>query len=267
MGILNVTPDSFSDGGEHFDTETAVARALQMAHEGADIIDIGGESTRPGSEGVSIDDELGRVSPVIESLAKRLPVPMSIDTRRATVARAACEAGCRMVNDVSAGRDPEMADVVRHLGTPIVIMHMKGEPKSMQVKPTYKDVVKEVGAFLQERADLLKRQGVEADKIIIDPGIGFGKRFRDNLDLLGAIGRLRDIGYPVLIGASRKTFLGELLDAGPGDRLSGSLGAAAWCHRTGADFVRVHDVKETVGLFRVLDSIEHPDDYAADWQF
>jgi dihydropteroate synthase len=265
MGILNVTPDSFSDGGEHYDPDIAIQHALRMEHEGADIIDIGGESTRPGSEGIDADEEFRRVHPVIASLVGNISVPISIDTRRASVARAALEAGCHIVNDISACRDPQMVDVVRELGAPIIIMHMKGDPKSMQANPTYNDVTKEVCAFLKDHADLLQREGIEGDKIIIDPGIGFGKRFRDNLQLLDAIDRLRDLGYPVLVGASRKRFLGELLDAGPHDRLSGNLAVAAWCHRVGVDIIRVHDVKETVGLFRVLDSIEHPQDYTAEW--
>jgi dihydropteroate synthase len=265
MGILNVTPDSFSDGGDHFDAETAVRHALRMEHEGADIIDIGGESTRPGSDQVDPAEEWRRVEPVIASLSGRVSVPISIDTRRASVARAALDAGCHIVNDVSACRDPEMAGTVRERGAPVIIMHMLGEPKSMQVNPTYDDVVGEVCAFLKDRTDFLKREGIDSDKIIVDPGIGFGKRFRDNLELLEAIDVLRHIGHPVLIGASRKRFLGELLDAGPRERLPGNLAVAAWCYRAGAEIVRVHDVKETVGLFRVLDAIEHPQDYSADW--
>ena len=263
MGVLNVTPDSFSDGGQHFDANAAVEHAMQMAREGADIIDIGGESSRPGSERVSVDEELRRVIPVITSLADRLPVPMSIDTRRSAVARAALEAGCRAVNDISACRDPEMVGVVKEFAVPLVVMHMKGEPRTMQESPTYEDVVGEVRAFLAERIDFLKRHGIEDDKIIVDPGIGFGKRFRDNLELLRAIDTLRDLGCPILVGASRKAFLGELLGAPPEGRLSGSLAVASWCHRAGVDIVRVHDVHETVGLFRVLDAIEHSGDDAA----
>jgi len=265
MGILNVTPDSFSDGGEHFDTDIAIKHALRMEHDGADIIDIGGESTRPGSDAVDTGEEWRRVEPVIASLAGSISIPISIDTRRASVAKAALEAGCHIVNDVSACRDLQMVEVIRESGAPIIIMHMKGDPKSMQENPTYKDVTAEVCAFLTDRADLLQREGIEGDKIIIDPGIGFGKRFRDNLALLGAIDGLRKPGYPVLIGASRKRFLGELLDSGAQDRLPGNLAVAAWCHRAGADIIRVHDVKETVGLFRVLDSIEYPQDYSAEW--
>jgi dihydropteroate synthase len=265
MGILNVTPDSFSDGGVHYLKDQAVARALQMAHEGADIIDIGGESTRPGARYIDAHEEIARVLPIVEALVPRLDIPMSIDTRRAEVARAAIEAGCGMVNDVSACADPEMPVVVRDAGAPIILMHMKGDPHEMQVNPRYDDVVGEVRGFLAERAEFAEQQGVQNDMIIIDPGIGFGKRFRDNLDLLRAVEPLRSLGYPVMIGASRKRFLGELLNTEPHDRLSGSLAVAAWCLKNGLDIVRVHDVKETAGLFRVLDAIDHPDDYPASW--
>jgi dihydropteroate synthase len=169
MGVLNVTPDSFSDGGENYDREAATRRALQMSDEGADIIDVGGESSRPGSDGIDIDEELRRVIPVITSLADRLEIPMSIDTRRSRVAREALDAGCQIVNDITACRDPEMVETVKKHGVPIVVMHMKGEPRSMQVNPSYEDVVGEVQTFLQERIDFLRRQGVEDDKIIIDP--------------------------------------------------------------------------------------------------
>ena len=265
MGILNVTPDSFSDGNTHYLKDPACARAMQMADEGADIIDIGGESTRPGTGYVEAQEELTRVLPVIESLASKISVPMSIDTRRASVARAAIEAGCKMVNDVSACSDPEMPAVVRDAGVPIILMHMKGDPHDMQKNPHYDDVVAEVRGFLAERAEFVEQQGVQNDMIIVDPGIGFGKRFRDNLDLLRAAEPLRGLGYPVMIGASRKRFLGELLDTEPRDRLSGSLAVAAWCLKNGLDIVRVHDVKETAGLFRVLDAIDHPEDYPASW--
>jgi len=264
MGILNVTPDSFSDGDEHFTPSTAIEHALKMVNAGADVIDIGGESSRPGSSGVSLDEELGRVIPVIESLAKRLSVPLSIDTRHASVATAAIEAGCTMVNDITACSDPDMIDVLKISKVPVVLMHMKGQPESMQTNPTYEDVVGEVTSFLVERADLLERSGIEGDKIIIDPGIGFGKRFQDNLDLLRAIEFFRDTGYAILVGGSRKSFLGELLDAAPNERLAGSLAVAAWCHRAGVEVIRVHDVKETVELFRVLNAIEYENDVTTD---
>ncbi|UCG53863.1 MAG: dihydropteroate synthase [Candidatus Latescibacterota bacterium] len=265
MGILNVTPDSFSDGGAFFCKEDAYRHSMRMVEDGADIIDIGGESTRPGSQYVDQDEELRRIMPVIESLVGRIPVPISVDTRRAAVARAALEAGCRMVNDVSACRDPEMPGVVREFRVPIVVMHMKGDPDSMQESPHYDDVVKEVCAFLAERAKFLERQGIDSDMIIVDPGIGFGKRFRDNLDLLKSIDTIRTLGYPVTIGASRKRFLGELLETDPNERLSGNLAVAAWCYKTNVEVIRVHDVKETAGLLKVLDAIEHPKEYSASW--
>jgi dihydropteroate synthase len=202
---------------------------------------------------------------VIESLADKVPVPMSVDTRRPAVARAALEAGCRMINDVTACGDPEMPEVAGRYGAPIVLMHMKGEPESMQVNPHYEDVVSEVRSFLAERAGILRRSGLEDDMIVVDPGIGFGKRFRDNLDLLRSIAAIASIGHPVMVGASRKRFLGELLGAEPHDRLGGSLAVAAWCFKNRVDLVRVHDVKETAGLFRVLDAIDHPEDYPASW--
>jgi dihydropteroate synthase len=265
MGVLNVTPDSFSDGGAYNDIEAACAHAERMAKDGADIIDIGGESTRPGADAVSPADELERVLPVIERLSHRLDTPISIDTRRATVASAALEAGARIVNDVSACRDPEMPAVAREYEAPIIVMHMKGDPKSMQRKPTYEDVVGEVKAFLAARVEFLTSQGMGAESIVVDPGIGFGKRFRDNLELLGAMETFRDIGCPVMVGASRKTFLGEMLQAPPGERLAGNLAVAARCHAAGVDMIRVHDVKETVGLLRVLDAMETPTEYSADW--
>lgn len=265
MGIVNVTPDSFSDGGRFFSKDRAVAHALRLVEEGADLIDVGGESTRPGSDPVSVDEELERVIPVLEELIGRIPVPISIDTRRAAVAEEALRLGCHLVNDVSACRDPEMAEVLRRHRAPVVLMHMKGEPKTMQESPSYQDVVAEVTLFLRERAALLQRRGVPRGMIVVDPGIGFGKRFRDNLELLKNLDRIKAIGYPVLIGASRKRFLGELLDAPVEGRLHGSLAAAAHCYYKGAEMIRVHDVAPTVELLRVLDALNHPDQYRADW--
>jgi dihydropteroate synthase len=265
MGVLNVTPDSFSDGGSYQGKEDAIQRAMEMVEEGADIIDIGGESTRPGAAEIDADEEMSRVLPVVESLAGRIQAPISIDTRRAAVARAALQAGCRMINDVSACRDPGMPGVAREFGVPIVLMHMKGDPASMQVNPHYDDVVSEVRSFLAERAEFVKQHGLRDDMIVVDPGIGFGKRFRDNLDLLRSIRTFSALGHPVMVGASRKRFLGELLGAPPRERTSGNLAVAAWCFENGVDVVRVHEVKETAGLFRVLDAIENPDEYPAAW--
>ena len=263
MGILNVTPDSFSDGGDFTDVRTAVAHAHTMLAAGAHIVDVGGESTRPGSETVPASLEIERVVPVIEALVRGgfgyhpLDAPVSIDTRKPQVADAALGAGASMVNDVTAGRDPAMADVLRrHDDVPVVLMHMLGEPKTMQVEPRYEDVVREVGAFLDERARALIAQGVARERIVIDPGIGFGKRLEDNVALLTHIGKLSQLGYPVMVGASRKSFLGKLLgDAPAGDRLAGSLAVAAHCYHAGAEMIRVHDVPETVQLFRVLDAM------------
>jgi dihydropteroate synthase len=264
MGILNVTPDSFSDGGRFVDTRTAVAHAHAMVKAGASIIDVGGESTRPGSEPVPASLEIDRVLPVIKALARGgfdhdvLPVPISIDTRKPKVADEALRAGASMVNDVTAGRDPAMLDVLRWRDdVPVVLMHMLGDPKTMQVEPVYDDVVREVGRYLDERARVLMEAGVARDRIVIDPGIGFGKRLEDNLALIKGLDTLRKLGFPVMVGASRKSFLGKLLDeAGPDDRVAGSLAVAARCYAAGVEMVRVHDVRETVELFRVLDAIE-----------
>jgi dihydropteroate synthase len=265
MGIVNVTPDSFSDGGLLTDAGTAVAHAKALVHAGADIIDVGGESTRPGAKAVAPDQELRRVLPVVQALRDEVDVPLSIDTRRARVASAALEAGCAMINDVSACSDPEMAAVAAHAGAGLVVMHMLGEPGSMQTAPYYDDVVGEVKEYLAARVEHAVAAGVERRRIVIDPGIGFGKRFRDNLELLKDIAAFYELECPVLVGASRKRFLGELTGEKAASRVPGSLAVAAHCARHGVDMVRVHDVKETVDLFRVLDAIENPNDYQADW--
>ncbi|MFQ5511578.1 MAG: dihydropteroate synthase [Candidatus Krumholzibacteriia bacterium] len=265
MGILNVTPDSFSDGGDFIDPGAASRRALDMEREGADVIDIGGESSRPGAERIPARVESERVLPVVRELAAKLTVPMSIDTCRPEVAAAALDAGCRMVNDVTACRHPEMPDVLQHYDVPVVLMHMLGDPDSMQAAPSYDDVVEEVFSYLRERVEFLTGRGIAGERVIVDPGIGFGKRFRDNLDLLGSATRFYDLGHPLLIGASRKRFLGELLRAPAAGRLTGSLAVAARCYQMDVDMVRVHDVKETVELFRVLDAMDRPGEYRADW--
>jgi len=272
MGVLNVTPDSFSDGGKFVAHKAAIEHAHAMVAAGADIIDIGGESTRPGSDPVPAPDELARVLPVIEALVRggegrpRLPVPISIDTRKPEVATVALDAGCTMVNDVTAARDPRMVDVLRtRPHVPIVLMHMLGEPKTMQVEPRYEDAAAEVAAELAMRAAGLEATGIARERIVLDPGIGFGKRLHDNLEILNQIEALRALGYPVLVGASRKSFIGTLV-AGPAARtpapaparLYGSLAVAAWCHAHRVEMVRVHDVRETVELFKLLDAIEDP---------
>jgi dihydropteroate synthase len=255
LGIVNVTPDSFSDGGVHFDRMTAVESALQMEADGAAMIDVGGESTRPGSDAVSVDEELHRVIPVIEEIRKRSSVPISIDTRKAAVAAAALDAGANMINDVGALRDDALRSLAAARKVPVILMHMRGEPKTMQQNPQYDEVVADVARELSEWRDQAAAAGVDRAKIFVDPGIGFGKTFEHNLELLARCRELAMIG-PVVIGASRKAFIGHLTgrSAGPG-RKYGSLAAVAAAHRGGAAMVRVHDVRETVDFLRVLSAI------------
>jgi len=265
VGVLNVTPDSFSDGGRYDDREHAVRSAHEMAIEGAAIVDVGGESTRPGAEPVSVQDEMDRVLPVIESLVMGddyndpLPAPVSIDTKKPEVAREALALGAQIVNDVSGVRDPGMVELlVEAADTPIIVMHMKGTPKDMQDEPLYEDVVEEVTGYLRDRAEALQASGVDAARVVVDPGIGFGKRLEDNLGLLKNIDALKRLGYPVLIGASRKAFLGQSLGRKSDQRLAGSLAVAAHCWLEGTDLIRVHDVTETADLFRTLALVRNP---------
>jgi len=257
MGIVNVTPDSFSDGGMLEDAEAAVKHGLRLLEEGADLIDVGGESTRPGSDPVSGDEERARVVPVIEGLRSEAPeAVLSVDTRKAAVAEDALASGADVVNDVSAGADPAMFDVVASTGAGMVLMHMRGEPKTMQQDPRYDDVVAEVRGFLVERIEAAVAAGIGRDRLAIDPGIGFGKNLRHNLELLRGIGSFREVGVPVLVGASRKRFIGELSGADdPPERLEGSVAAAVWCATQRVDVVRVHDVAATVQALRVADAI------------
>ncbi|MDQ3910636.1 MAG: dihydropteroate synthase [Actinomycetota bacterium] len=245
MGVLNVTPDSFSDGGEFLDPDKAVVRAVSLLDEGALIVDIGGESTRPGSEPVSPDEELRRVMPVLrEILAIRPEAIVSIDTYRASTAEVALDAGARIVNDVTALGDPRMAGVVAERGCSIVLMHMRGEPKSMQQDPHYEDVVREVRDFLARRTERALRAGVEEDNIVIDPGIGFGKTLEHNLTLLNRLDTLVELGFPVLIGASRKSFLGKIVGSGsPKDRLFGTVATIVIAYEQGVSLFRVHNVR------------------------
>ncbi len=256
MGILNVTPDSFSDGGEFLEVDVAVRHGVQMAADGADVIDVGGESTRPGSEPVPVDDEIGRVVPVIAKLVREVPaVPVSIDTRKAEVAAAALDAGAAIVNDVSGGRDPGMFELVRDRGAAVVLMHMKGEPRSMQESPSYDDVVDEVHEYLRERIEAAEFAGIDPERIAIDPGIGFGKELEHNLELIRRIDAFLDLGRPVLVGPSRKRFIGTILDLPQDQRVEGTIGAAAWLAARGAHVLRVHDVREVVRAVRVVDAI------------
>jgi dihydropteroate synthase len=256
MGILNVTPDSFSEDGRFFDPEEATRHAAQMVSDGADVVDVGGESTRPGSDPVPADEEIRRVLTVIERIVEQNPdVPISIDTRKAEVADRALAAGATIVNDVSAGADPEMFDIVRKHDAAIVLMHMRGEPKTMQEAPEYEDVVGEVHEFLRERIEAAEFAGIDAERIAIDPGIGFGKNLEHNLELMRRIDAFLDLGRPVLVGPSRKRFVGTLLDVPEDERVEGTIGAVAWMVSRGAHIVRVHDVREVVRAVRVIDAI------------
>jgi dihydropteroate synthase len=256
MGVLNITPDSFSDAGRFFGPVLATRHAVQMVADGADVIDVGGESTRPGSDAVPVEEELRRVLTVIERLVEETPgVPISIDTRKPEVAAAALEAGALIVNDVSAGRDPRVLDVVREAGAAMVLMHMKGEPKTMQEEPHYDDVVAEVRGFLRERVERAGFAGIDPMRLAVDPGIGFGKSLEHNLTLMRNLDVLLDLGRPILVGPSRKRFIGTLLDVPEGERVEGTAGAVAWLVAKGAHIVRVHDVKEMVRVVKVVDAI------------
>ena len=259
MGILNVTPDSFSDGGRFFDTDDALKQGISMAEDGADIIDIGGESTRPGAEPVGAAQEISRVVPVISALRERLDTAISIDTTKAEVAAAALDAGADVVNDVSAGRfDPQMLPLVSQRRVPVVLMHMLGEPRTMQQDPRYEDVTKEVKAFLEERAHAAQAAGVARDKIVIDPGFGFGKTREHNLELLRNLRRFTDLGYPVLAGTSRKTFIGATLDLPVAERLEGTAATVALAVAGGAAIVRVHDAGPMRRVASMVEAVLEP---------
>ncbi|MDQ3281242.1 MAG: dihydropteroate synthase [Acidobacteriota bacterium] len=257
MAILNVTPDSFSDGGVHFDRSVAIDAALQFERDGAAIIDVGGESTRPGSDAISIDEELERVIPVIEGIRARSEIAISIDTRKARVAEAALDAGANIVNDVSALRhDPGMRTLVARRGVPAILMHMRGEPRTMQDNPQYDEVVSDVARELAAWRDEAMAAGVPRERIYVDPGIGFGKTFEHNLEILARCDELTRVA-PVVIGASRKAFVGHLTgQPGGAPRMAGSLATIAAAYRGGADIVRVHDVRQSLDFLRVLHAIE-----------
>ena len=256
MGVLNVTPDSFSDGGKFFDSGRAVQRGVELAAEGADIIDIGGESTRPGAQPVAVEEEIERVIPVIRGLRARTQVPLSIDTYKVEVARRALAEGADIVNDISALRlDARMASFVASEQVPVVLMHMQGMPQNMQRSPSYVDVVSEVSEFLRLRAQAALDAGIDPAAIVVDPGIGFGKSLEHNLILLKGLPVLGALGFPVLVGVSRKTFIGRILAAAPEDRLEGSLAAACIAVLGGARINRVHDVQQTVRAVRIVDAV------------
>lgn len=259
MGILNVTPDSFSDGGKFLSLEEAVVQAKKMIKEGADIIDVGGESSRPGAEPVSPEGELRRVIPVIQKIREQSDISISIDTTKSIVAAQAIEAGATMINDISAGTvDPEMFSVAAQYRVPICLMHMKGKPQTMQENPYYEDVVGEVKEYLRERIAAAMDFGIKKEKILIDPGIGFGKRVEDNLALLKNLDQFQDLGCPILIGTSRKSFIGEITGAEVDQRLPGSLASLGFAYQKGASIFRVHDVAETKQFLQVLKAVTHP---------
>ena len=261
MGILNVTPDSFSDGGNFTSQKTAIAQAESMIDAGADIIDIGGESTRPGAETVSIEKELGRILPVIKKLKtlikkKKAKVQISVDTRKADVAREAIGAGADIWNDVSALTfDDHSVDVAVELKCPLILMHALGPPKTMQDNPRYEDVIGEIKLWLATRIAVAIAAGVDPKNITIDPGIGFGKRLEDNLEILRSLSSFRDLECPILMGASRKSFIGKIDGSHEGNRLGGSIASAIWSSGQGADIIRVHDVGETVQALKVWSAI------------
>lgn len=257
MGILNVTPDSFSDGGEFDAVESAVERAKQMIEDGAAIIDIGGESSRPGAEPVSAEEERQRVVPVIEAIRKVSQIAISIDTCKVEVAKAALETGADIINDISALRfDPKMADLAAQSKAPVVLMHMLGTPRTMQENPQYGDVVNEINVLFDERIAFAVSRGIARDKLILDPGIGFGKRPIDNVTILSRLKEFHRHNLPLLVGASRKSFIGVLDSGAPVDhRLGGSLAAAVWAAINGAAIIRVHDVRETVQALSVLKAV------------
>jgi len=256
MGVLNVTPDSFSDGGKFLNLEKAISHGLKMVEEGADIIDVGGESTRPGSLPVSLEEETKRVIPVIETLAKKIQIPISIDTYKSQIAQKAVEAGAELINDISGLRfDSEMGKLAAKYNIPVIIMHIKGTPQNMQENPFYENVVREIKEYFEERINFSDSMGIKEENIILDPGIGFGKRFEDNLAILKNLKEFKRLERPLLVGLSRKSFIGKILDVPVEERLEGSLGALAYSIMQGANIARVHDVKESVRVVKVVDTI------------
>jgi dihydropteroate synthase len=257
MGILNVTPDSFSDGGQFFRRERAIEQGLAMAQDGADVIDVGGESTRPYSERITKEEELDRVIPVIEGLKKELRIPISVDTLKAEVAREALRAGASMVNDISALRfDPGMTAVVAEANIPVILMHMMGTPDTMQDKPVYTNVIQEIIDFLEAAVDRAVQGGIRREMVIVDPGIGFGKTFDHNLEIIRELGRFRCLGRPVVVGSSRKAFIGHILNRPADERDTGTMATVAAAVMNGAHMVRVHDVRRAVETVRVIDAVK-----------
>jgi dihydropteroate synthase len=264
MGVLNVTPDSFSDGGKFFDAERAIELALTMEHDGADLVDIGGESTRPGSAGISAKEELARVLPVLQALRGRIKIPVSIDTQKSEVAEAALDAGAQIINDISGLKnDPRIAEVAARRRVPLILMHMRGEPRTMQVRPFARDVMKDVMQGLRKSVGAGRKAGVAESQIILDPGIGFGKSFAQNYKILQNLPQLAKLGFPLVVGTSRKGFLGATLaldgkQTPPEERIWGTAATVTASILNGAHIVRVHDVAEMVQVARVADCLLDP---------
>jgi len=252
MGVVNVTPDSFSDGGQYASTNKAVEHALQLVEEGASILDIGGESTRPGATPVGLDEELARVILVIEKLAKIVNIPLSIDTYKPKVMQAAIDAGISIVNDINALQAPGALEVVANSDVGVCLMHMQGSPQTMQIDPQYDDVVAEVSAFLTARSNIVMQAGISSSRILLDPGFGFGKRTMHNIALLKQLAQLRQIGQPLLVGLSRKSVLGQVLGDNKTDRVAASIAASVVAAINGANILRVHDVRATVDALKVI---------------
>lgn len=257
MGILNLTPDSFSDGGSYTDVETAVKRAKKMVEEGVDIIDVGAESTRPGADYIEEETELKRILPVIKRLVTEVDVPISIDTYKSRVAEECIKVGAHIINDIKGLKgDPDMAKVVAKYGVSVIIMHIQGDPQNMQKNPEYDNIIEDIKGSLEESIDIAVKAGVSPKNIILDPGIGFGKTFEGNLEIIKKLCEFKKLEYPILIGASRKGFIGNILGTPPLDRLEGNLAVAVISAYNGASIIRVHEVKETVRALKVADSVK-----------
>ena len=264
IGILNVTPDSFSDGGNFFSKEKAIQQAILMEKQGADIIDIGGESTRPGANKISAKEEINRIIPIIDEISKKTNIPISVDTYKSKVAKKAIDAGVSMINDITALRgDKSLVKIISEYETTICLMHMKGQPKNMQKNPVYSDIIKEIYTFLKDRTEFAIKNKIKKEKMIIDPGIGFGKRtgqgIEDNCEILRNLKKLKELNFPIMIGASRKTFIGNLSGYNQNlkinQRLEGSLAAACIAVLNGADIIRAHDIKETRRCLNLIDCV------------
>lgn len=261
MGIVNVTPDSFSDGGKFFSRDAALRQAVKLVEDGADILDIGGESTRPGSTPVAVQEEIDRVAPVIEAISSELDVPISIDTMKAEVMRAAVAVGAGLINDVNALRGEGALQAAAEFKVPVCLMHMQGTPQTMQTEPDYQDVVSEVESFLLERVAVCEQAGIPAERIMLDPGFGFGKRARHNLRLMKHLSRLTALPYPVLVGVSRKSIIGDMLKVDVKERLAGSLALASIAVWQGAKLIRTHDVRETAQAVKLTQHVQQVEDF------